>query len=49
VTLEPNADGSYQITPDVGADLGEPDEERYDEIADNRQIVFVDAGALLRA
>jgi hypothetical protein len=49
VTLEPDADGSYQITPDVSANLGEPAEERFDEIADNRQIVFVDAGALLRA
>jgi hypothetical protein len=40
VTLEPNAAGSYQITQNVGSDLGEPDEERFTEIADNRQIVL---------
>jgi hypothetical protein len=48
VTLEPNANGSYQITPDVGGNLGEPDEDRPDEIGDHRQIVFLDARALLR-
>jgi hypothetical protein len=49
VTLEPDADGSFQVTPVVGSDLGLADEYRYDEIGDNRQIVFLDAGVLLRS
>ena len=49
VTLEPDADGNYQITPDADDNLGEPDEDRPDEINDHRQIVFLDARALLRA
>jgi hypothetical protein len=49
VTLEPDADGSYQITPDVDGNLGEPDEDRPDEIGDHRQIVFLDARVLVRA
>ena len=48
VTLEPDADGNYQITPDAVDYLG-PDEDRTDEIGDHRQIVLLDARALLRA
>lgn len=49
VTLEPDADASYQITPDTRGNVGRPDDERRDEIGDHRQIVFLDARALLRA
>jgi hypothetical protein len=49
VTLEPDADGNYRITADTGDTLGEPDEDRSDEIGDHRQIVFLDARALLHA
>lgn len=49
VTLEPDADGNYRITADTGDILGEPDEDRSDEIGDHRQIVFLDARALLHA
>jgi hypothetical protein len=48
VTLEPVADGEYQVAPDSG-DLGEPLEDRTDESDDNRQLLFLDAGALFRA
>lgn len=49
VTLEPDADGNYQITPPPDDNLGVSDEDRTDEIDDHRQIVFLDARALLRA
>jgi hypothetical protein len=47
VTLEPNADGNYQITPAPDPNLGVSDDEaRVDETDDRRQIVFLDARAL---
>jgi hypothetical protein len=49
VTLEPAADGNYQITPAPPDNLGGSGEDRTDEIDDHRQIIFLDARALLRA
>jgi hypothetical protein len=52
VTLEPNAGGTYQITPALAGTLSEPgkdaidDEDRNDQVRDHRQIVFIDARAL---
>jgi hypothetical protein len=53
VTLEPDADGSYQVARDVDDQVargrtGEPDEDRPNESDDHRQIVFVNARALRR-
>lgn len=48
ITLMPDADGNYQITPAPGDDLGQSDEDRTGETSDHRQLVFLDAGALLR-
>jgi hypothetical protein len=49
VTLEPDADGSYQIALAHNEDnLGASDEDRTDEIGDNRLSVFLDARALFR-
>lgn len=54
VTLEPNADGSYQVTPATSDNLGGSDEDAIDEEdrngepSDHRQIVFLDARTLLR-
>jgi hypothetical protein len=51
-TLEPNAGGTYQITPALAGTLSEPgkdaidDEDRNDQVGDHRQIVFIDARAL---
>ena len=41
VTLEPDADGNYQITADADDNLGAPAEDRADEIGDNQQIIFL--------
>jgi len=50
VTLQPDADGNYQVTPDPVGDLGRSgEEEDVGEPGDNRQVVFLDARALLRA
>jgi hypothetical protein len=51
VTLEPDADGNYQIPRARADNIGLTDEDRVgadrtDEIADHRQIVFLDAKAL---
>jgi hypothetical protein len=46
VTLEPDADGNYQVTPDRDDNLGRSDEDKADEIDDHRRIVFLDARAL---
>jgi hypothetical protein len=49
VTLEPDANGNYQIA--AASDDDNPDasdEDRTDEIDDNRLSVFLDARALLR-
>ena len=48
VTLEPDADGNYQITAAPDDDIPDAsDEDRTDEIDDNRMSVFLDARALL--
>lgn len=54
VTLEPDADGNYQITQAPVDNLGTSDEDAADkdgtyEVDDHRQIVFVDARALTSA
>jgi hypothetical protein len=48
VTFEPGADGNYRIAPDADDNLGEPAGDSPDEVGDHRQIVFLDARALLR-
>lgn len=49
VTLEPDANGNYQITAAPDDDNPDAsDEDRTDEIDDNRLSVFLDARALLR-
>jgi hypothetical protein len=52
VTLEPDANGVYQVTPALAGTLSEPGddaiygEDRNDQASDHRQIVFLDARAL---
>ena len=47
-TLEPEADGEYRVAPGSG-DLGEPHEDRAEEFDNHRQLVCLEARALLRA
>lgn len=51
VTLEPDPEGNYQITPAPGDNLSGPYEDTAaeDEADDHRQVVFLDAWALLGA
>jgi hypothetical protein len=52
VTLEPDADGNYQVTSSTVGDLSGSDaledEDETDDVGDHRQIVFLDARALFR-
>lgn len=47
VTLVPDADGNYDLAPDPGLNPDEPHADRADEIPDHRQVVFLEARALL--
>jgi hypothetical protein len=53
VTLEPNAGGTYQVTPALAGTLSGPDkdaiddEDGNDQAGDHQQIVFIDARALV--
>jgi hypothetical protein len=49
VTLEPDEDGRYQVTPALADDVRRSPADETEEIGDHRQIVFLDAKALLRA
>ncbi len=54
-TLEPDADGNYHVTQDPVGRVGGSDadgideEDGGDQASEHRQIVFLDARALLRA
>lgn len=48
VTLAPDADGNYRVAPDPVLDLGEQHTDSTDGVRDHRQIVFLEAGVLLR-
>ena len=49
VTIEPDEDGNYQISPDHVDDLDGSHNDGTDEPGDNRQIVFLEARALRHA
>jgi hypothetical protein len=49
VTLEPDGDGNYQIVRASVDDVNGSPDDQTDQIGDHRQVVFLDAAALLRA
>jgi hypothetical protein len=49
VTLEPDENGNYQIATAPDDNPGGPPDDQTDQVGDHRQVVFLDARALLRA